>query len=126
MTLVMALFLQGCPLDVQDVRPGRHCQTPLMAACSGNQVKVVKLLFKLKHEGKNGGQIGLNDTDTEGKTALMRAAAVGAMEITELLLAAGCQSLIKDSQGLTAANYARKVGMTTYLRFQAQLQLISR
>jgi ankyrin repeat protein len=80
-------------------------------------------LFKLKKEGKNGGDLGLDECDSEGRTALMRAAAVGALDITELLLAAGCQKYVKDSQGLTAANHASKVGVSVYMRFSAQLML---
>jgi ankyrin repeat protein len=50
----------------------------------------------------------------------MRAALVGAMDVTELLLAAGCDRELTDNTGVTAAGYAYKHGTTTYLQYLAQ------
>ena len=61
--------------------------------------------------------------DTQGRTALMLAAGVGALEVTAVLLNAGSDRNIKCNKGLTAYNYASKHSYTVMFKFSAQLMI---
>ncbi len=44
--MINALLKQGCPPNYRDERVGLQYQTPLMAACSGGQADVVRMLLR--------------------------------------------------------------------------------
>jgi ankyrin repeat protein len=90
-------------------------QTPLMAAASGSQVDVARMLLKIEEV-----QHGVDMQDSLGRTALMRAAAVGALNVTALLLNAGCDRTLKDNEGLTARDHASKHSYTVMFQFISQ------
>eukprot|EP00595_Chromulina_sp_UTEXLB2642_P001337 CAMPEP_0196768564 /NCGR_PEP_ID=MMETSP1095-20130614/42928_1 /TAXON_ID=96789 ORGANISM="Chromulina nebulosa, Strain UTEXLB2642" /NCGR_SAMPLE_ID=MMETSP1095 /ASSEMBLY_ACC=CAM_ASM_000446 /LENGTH=235 /DNA_ID=CAMNT_0042138373 /DNA_START=1056 /DNA_END=1760 /DNA_ORIENTATION=- len=83
--LVVALLKQGCPPTYRDERANKLHQTPLMAACQGNQLDIVKLLLRYQVVVED-----INSQDDNGLTALMRAVKIGALDITAELLNAGC------------------------------------
>lgn len=120
LAIVTAILKQGCPLNYRDERPDMFRFTPLIAACAASKYPVVKLILTYNSAGAYKGRAGIDEQDTEGRTALMLAVSVGATNITELLLAAGCDRDIVDANGMTAATYASKHSMTTYLQFVAQ------
>jgi len=120
LAIVTAILKQGCPLNYRDERPDKNQFTPLMSACAAGKYPIVKLILTYNSGGVHRGEAGIDEQDTEGRTALMLAAAVGATNITELLLAAGCDRDMVDAKGMTAATYANKHSMTTYLQFVAQ------
>lgn len=109
------LLRQGCPVNYRDERAGMLLQTPLMAASLGGQADVVRMLLRnsevLEH---------IDDTDSQGRTALMRAASVGALNVTALLLNAGCNRALKDNDGLTARDHASKHSYSVMFQFISQ------
>ena len=52
----------------------------------------------------------VNQTDRQGRTALMLAAGAGHENLVDLLLAAGADTTLTDRQGWNAATHARKAG----------------
>jgi ankyrin repeat protein len=114
---VKSLLKQGCPVNYRDDRAGKHRQTLLMTACSGGKEQTVKLLLEQP------GAIPdiIDDTDTLGQTALMKAARVGALEITALLLCAGADRNLRDASGCTATDHAAKHSYTTMFQYMGQL-----
>jgi ankyrin repeat protein len=112
---VIALLKQGCPANYRDERLGLHGQTPLMAAALGGRVEVVRMLLRLPLAMSS-----IDDQDALGRTALMRAASVGALDVTAVLLNAGCDRLLKCSKGLTAYDYASRHSYTVMFKYSAQ------
>jgi ankyrin repeat protein len=112
---VIALLKQGCPLNYQDERSGKRMQTPLMAAATGGQADVVRMLLRNDEVLNN-----IDIQDTQGRTALMRAAAVGALNVTAVLLNAGCNRALKDNEGMTARDHASKHSYTVMFQFISQ------
>lgn len=113
--LVVALLKQGCPPTYRDERPGKLHQTPLMAACNRDQIEVVRLLLRYEAVIED-----FNAQDDMGLTALMRAAKVGALDITALLLNNGCDRNIRDRKGLAAKDYAARHSFTSMFQFMMQ------
>eukprot|EP01033_Poteriospumella_lacustris_P005584 gene5584-3993_t len=113
--LTIGLLKQGCPPTFRDERPGMHRQTPLMAAASGGQVDIMRMLLRYPavYDGKD-------DRDALGRTALMRAAAVGALDATAVLLNAGCDRSLQDQQGLTARDHAARHSFSVMFQFMSQ------
>jgi ankyrin repeat protein len=116
--LVMALLKQGCPPTYRDERVGKHAQTPLMAASQGNQVEIVRMLLRYKEVIDD-----INAVDEHGMTALMKAAKMGALDITALLLNAGCDREMKDVKGLTARDYAANHSFSAMFQFMSQTMI---
>eukprot|EP00981_Chlorochromonas_danica_P002428 scaffold471_cov318-Ochromonas_danica.AAC.19 len=115
---VIALLKQGCPANYHDERAGRHRQTPLMAAAGGGKVEVVRMLLRLPLALQS-----LNDQDDIGRTALMRAAAIGALDVTAALLNAGCERTLRDHAGLTAYDHAARHSYSTMFKYSAQTMI---
>jgi uncharacterized protein len=112
---VVALLKQGCPVNYRDERAGKRAQTPLIAASAGGSVEVVRLLLRSEAVVAE-----VDARDSLGRTALMRAAAVGAMGVTALLLNAGCDRLLKDNEGFTARDHASKHSYTAMFQYISQ------
>lgn len=112
---MIALLKQGCPLNYQDERAGKRLQTPLMAAASFAQTDIVRMLLRNKEVYEN-----LDLRDSLGRTALMRAAGAGHLNVTALLLNAGCDRTLKDNEGLTARDHASKHSYTVMFQFISQ------
>lgn len=113
--LVLALLKQGCPPTYRDERPGKNSQTPLMAACRGNQIEIVRMLLRYTEVVDD-----INARDEKGMTALMVAAKIGALDITSLLLNAGCDRDMVDEKGLSARDYAASHSFTVMFQFMSQ------
>lgn len=109
---VMALFKQGCPYNYAE----EDGITPLMSACRGGQIDVVRILIRI-HEIQKG--VNLRCA-YKGMTALMYAAAHGFTDVTFLLLGHGAEKGLKDAQGLTAQGHAQKHGAMTLLAYMSQ------
>lgn len=60
--------------------------------------------------------------DQTGKTLLMQAAAEGKEKVVEVLLMSGADAKVRDSDGLTAANYARAAKNERLLRLLQQAE----
>jgi ankyrin repeat protein len=84
--------------DSTDVRliPG----APLLAACDGGHIEVVKLLVD---KGAN-----LNAKDQNGQTPLMKTAASGQLDIVKILVERGADLTLTDERGDTALSMASK------------------
>lgn len=115
MLLVIGLLKQGCPSTFRDDREGKMHRTPLMAACQGQRIDVVKHLLGLVEVSK-----GIDAQDDEGQTALIHAASIGAMNLTSLLLAAGANRYLTDNRGMSAKDYASKHSFSAYFQFARQ------
>ena len=117
--MAVALIKQGCPRRYRDEREGRFRRTPLHAAClrTGNK-DIVRILLDHRDVLE-----GIDDQDDEGLTALMVAARVGAAELTRLLIGAHCNTSFRDINGLSASDYAGKVGVAFYMQLQIQMAL---
>lgn len=63
---------------------------------------------------------GKDDRDSDGLTALMRAARVGALNCTALLLNVGADRTLKDKEGLTARDHAARHSFTVMFQFISQ------
>lgn len=113
--LVIALIKQGCPVNTRDSRPSKMAQTLLMAACMGKQVNLVKQLLRYPEVVS-----GINSQDAMGRTALMIAVMQGALDISALLLKAGCDRNIQDNRKLTAKEHAARHSFTTMMKYMAQ------
>ena len=85
------------PLIGRSVGPS---DSPLSYAAYSNQIELIKMLLVKK--------AALNEKGGWGWTPIMRAAMMGHHEIVRLLLAAGADPRIKDDEGLTAFDHARK------------------
>lgn len=86
-----------------------------MAASLGGAADVVRMLLR------NADVVDQIDAaDSVGRTALMRAASVGALNVTALLLNAGCNRALKDKEGLTARDYASKHSYSVMFQFISQ------
>jgi ankyrin repeat protein len=112
---VVALLKQGCPVNYQDPRASKRQQTPLMAASIGGQADIVRMLLRNAEAQEH-----IDDQDSIGRTALMRAASVGALSVTAILLNAGCDRTLKDKDGLTARDHASKHSYTVMFQFISQ------
>jgi len=115
MMLVIGLLKQGCPSTFRDEREGKMHRTPLMAACQGKRVDVVKHLLSLPEVTK-----GIDAQDDEGQTALIHAASIGAMNLTSMLLAVGANRFLTDQRGMSAKDYASKHSYSAYFQFARQ------
>lgn len=113
--LVNALLKQGCPPTYRDERQQKQHQTPLMAACSGGSTDVVRMLLRIPAV-----DTGKDAVDDLGRTALMRAAGKGALDITGMLLNAGVDRNLKDNEGLTARDHAARHSYTVMFQFVSQ------
>lgn len=112
---MVALLKQGCPVNYQDPRASKRQQTPLMAASIGGQPDIVRMLLRNAEAQEH-----IDDQDSIGRTALMRAASVGALSVTAILLNAGCDRTLKDKDGLTARDHASKHSYTVMFQFISQ------
>jgi uncharacterized protein len=90
-------------LFVSTDRPDQSVKNEALAiAVQRRNVEITSLLLR------NGASPGTaNDL---GQTVLMRAAHVGSSDLVRMLLAAGADRNAKDADGLTALDWARKVG----------------
>ena len=79
-----------CAIDIN----GR---TPLLLAVLFNKKMVVEKILSLKHEK----EIGVNQADHAGKTPLHYACALGYVELTKQIIAAGANLEAKDRSGKT-------------------------
>ncbi|RYH12610.1 ankyrin repeat domain-containing protein [archaeon] len=61
--------------------------------------------------------------DSQGRSALMLAAGVGALDVTAILLNAGAERSLKDNKGMTAYDLASKHSYTVMFKFSAQLMI---
>lgn len=86
-----------------------------MAACHGGKLDIVRMLLRIPAvvDGKD-------DVDDLGRTALMRAAAVGALDITAKLLNVGANRALKDNAGLTARDHASRHSFSVMIQFISQ------
>ena len=62
------------------------------------------------------GRLGVNVQDTDGRTALHRAAEVGHANISRTLLTHGGDSKLKDASGATALDVARETRQETVIQ----------
>eukprot|EP01063_Lacrimia_lanifica_P033948 TRINITY_DN6175_c0_g1_i1.p1 TRINITY_DN6175_c0_g1~~TRINITY_DN6175_c0_g1_i1.p1 ORF type:complete len:1884 (+),score=692.51 TRINITY_DN6175_c0_g1_i1:165-5816(+) len=79
-------------------------RTPLMQATTCNHIAIVK--FFVTHARAQ--RTNLDAQDKDGFTALMRAAAAGRREITEVLLEGGASPAVKSNEGKTAKTIAEE------------------
>lgn len=84
----------------------------------GAQVDIVKMLLRIPEVHQD-----IDYQDSQGRTALMVAAGVGALEVTAILLNAGAERSLKDNRGMTAYDYASKHSYTVMFKFSAQLMI---
>ena len=73
--------------------------TPLMRAAWENRPAVVGRLLSAP-------DIGVNDRDDQGATALHHAAAKGSVEMVRMLVERGAESAMRDDDGRTASDRA--------------------
>ena len=83
------------PYDIGKIRHKNDGNTPLMVAAWENQVEMVKDLCNDK-------RISLNQQDTNGFTALIKACYRGNLECRDIIQAAGADKTILDLDGYTA------------------------
>jgi ankyrin repeat protein len=112
---VLALLKQGCPPNYRDERLGLHSQTPLMAAAQGGKADILRMLLRYPEVAA-----GKDDRDSLGRTALMRAASVGALDCTGILLNAGVDRNLTDNSGLSARDYASRHSFSCMVQFMSQ------
>ena len=95
-----ALIKLGARPDPADIQT----DTPLVSAVLANHLEMAELLVA---SGAN-----INRADERGMTPLMYAAVTdfGDSSIVDLLLRSGARTDVRDSQGRTAADYARQYG----------------
>ena len=93
---IEALLDQGVSIDVQD----RRGWTALTAAAERDQAGTVQLLLS------KGAKINGKDNVGMGRTALMRACALGHTDLVEILLAHGADFQTKADDGTTALSDA--------------------
>lgn len=103
--VVRALIEKGASVNATDSM-GR---TALMFASSGPSPDTVRLLLENKAEPD------VQDSG-EGWTALMFAAGEGLAEVVQVLLEHGADRMLKDVDGDTALDFARKNGHTLVVR----------
>jgi serine/threonine-protein phosphatase 6 regulatory ankyrin repeat subunit B len=108
-----ALLRQDVSVNARDLRKGTKQETPLIVAAKHNRLDIVD--FLLTQPG-----LEIDAADADGRTALMVAAAVGALDVTASLLKAGANRHLKDRAGLNADNWAGKFGHLNLMRFIAQ------
>jgi len=92
--MVNRLAAKGATMDIKD----NMGLTPLMHACCTNGGDMVQCLL--------GHGAGLNEVDRQKRSALHWAARKGNAIHTEILLAAGCNAEIRDSDNCTALEQA--------------------
>ena len=87
----------------QRVRRINDFASPLLRAARHGHTRVVDLLIS-----KGVGDAGpdLNARDKQGRTALMYAAQLGALEIVQYLINAGADVTLRSADGVTAAKWA--------------------
>ncbi len=112
---VIALLKQGCPPNYRDERAGHLSQTPLMAAAKGGKAEIVRMLLRYPEV-----LAAKDDRDNLGRTALMLAARQGALDVTAILLNAGCDRSLTDKAGLSARDHAGKHSYTVMFQFMGQ------
>ena len=95
--MVRLLLARGADPTLAD---GEGC-TPLMEACIGGHIGVVRSLL-------TDGRSPINADDRCGWTALFYAAGYGHAEVVRLLLRAGADPTISDQEGDTALSTARE------------------
>jgi ankyrin repeat protein len=93
-------------------------QTPLIAAARGGQEEVVRMLLRLSSVDAS-----KDERDSLGRTALMVAAAAGHLNVTALLLNAGCDRTLRDTAGLSAKDHASRHSFTVMLQFSSQTMI---
>ena len=98
--VVKYLVENGADVDAMSGKQGRG--TPLIYATANNQVEVVKYLLE------NNANINLT-TPYQNETALLWAVAMGNTEIVKLLLERGADQTIKNRDGDTVTDVARKL-----------------
>jgi ankyrin repeat protein len=98
--VVKYLVENGADVDAMSGKQGRG--TPLIYATATNQVEVVKYLLE------NNADINLT-TPYQNETALLWAVAMGNAEIVKLLLEKGADQTIKNRDGETAMDTAKKL-----------------
>ena len=107
--IVDFLLQKGADVNRKDANQ----RTALIYAASGNNAKTVQSLIDAGAD--------LNHTDkAEQFTALMFAASEGQTEVVEVLLNAGADKSIKDKDGETALDFARKNGHNTTAELLAE------
>jgi len=82
--------------------------TPLHYACSGPDNGVAAWLISQGAE--------INARSPNGSTPLMLAAGYGALDLTPVLLKAGADVSLRNQQGMTAADFARKADRERVLK----------
>jgi serine/threonine-protein phosphatase 6 regulatory ankyrin repeat subunit B len=115
---VVALLKQGCPPNYRDERLGLHSQTPLMAAASGGKTEIIRMLLRYPEV-----MDGKDDRDSLGRTALMRAAGIGALDCTAILLNAGCDRNLVDNSGMSAKDHASRHSYSVMFQFMSQTMI---
>ncbi|MDC8785301.1 ankyrin repeat domain-containing protein [Roseateles koreensis] len=90
---VQALVKKGAPVN-------QDGWTPLHYACSGPDNGVAQWLIS---QGAD-----INSRSPNGSTPLMLAAGYGALDLTPVLLKAGADASLRNTQGLSATDFARK------------------
>lgn len=121
--LVHALLKQGCSPNAIDNRSRRMPSgkeyitgfTPLIAASKAGQLDIVRLLLRLDEVVD-----GINTRDIRGMTALMWATHEGHLDVSAMLLNAGCDRYLKDYDGLTAKDHANRHSLSTMMKFMGQ------
>lgn len=89
----------------------RFKETPLMQACSSRKSKeFIEELLKHVNEG-------INDQDTDGRTALFYAVRNNEIEVAKLLIEHGADPLLTNDNGITVKEVARAKGYLDMLEF---------
>ncbi|PWA07242.1 ankyrin repeat domain-containing protein [Flavobacterium psychrotolerans] len=91
----VAMFLAD---NVKDINYNSGMGSALMAAVMSGNIQIVKKLIDVKAD--------LNQSDFQGKTALIYAVFFNKNDIAKLLIEAGANKNAKDSDGKTALDFA--------------------
>ena len=118
----MSMFsvFRRCPLFIAAAAAAipTYRQTPLIAASRGGQDEIVRMLLRL-----SSAEATKDDRDSLGRTALMVAAAGGHLNVTAVLLNAGCDRNLRDTAGLSAKDHASRHSFSVMLQFSSQTMI---
>ena len=100
----MVILEQGANINQKD----SFNRTPLHHAANGGNETAVELLIEhgLTNPQLNGQILDINAITLGLETALMKAAAIGHVNICRRLIDAQCNIQAKDIQGMTASDHA--------------------
>jgi len=104
------LLMQNVPVNIEDLSQPPEKRTPLIAASNAGHFGIVKLLVSVPG-------IQIDKPDETGKTPLMYAVSVGALDVAHELIQAGANPDAVDYRGNSVIAWSRKAGNWNMIRY---------